>query len=110
MGDAGTTATEAPVLSTRLVQVVRTYCLGLEGRTLRDLRDSVASGRYPWLHEELRAALARDAFSPQEWERYVGVAGDGRESVLRLMRRQQQQVWSVVFPDDGFPGRTAPGG
>jgi len=96
-------------LSTRLVQVLRTYCGGLEGGAIRDLRDSVAAGRYPWLRDELYAALRTGAVAPQQWAEYVGHLSDpgGPTMGLRLMRQQQRQVWSVVFPESPYP--TAPG-
>lgn len=104
-----TTTMRPTVPSARLVQVMRTYCLGLEGRALRDLRHSVAAGHYPWLRAELGAALAQDAFSVADWATFVGSSPDGRDGELRVMRRQQQQVWRVVFPDDSYPGSLPPG-
>ena len=44
-------------LSSRLIQVLRTYCYGLNRQQMGDLRVSIASGRYIWFAEEFAAAV-----------------------------------------------------
>lgn len=106
MGDQQVTTAEPHAASTQLIQVLRTYCLGLQGSALRDLRDSMARGHYRWLREELHAALADGVFTPGDWARYVG-STPAAEAGPRAMRRQQEQVWSVLFPDHPFPQRSS---
>lgn len=103
VGDQVSTA-QSRAVSTRLIQVLQTYCHGLHGGALRDLRDSIANGHYRWLQDELHAALAQEAFTPELWVQYVG-AIPGAETGRRTMRHQQHQVWRVVLPDRPFPGR-----
>ena len=90
-------------VSTRLVQVLRIYCIGLHVRSMNDLRCSLASGHYPWLHDELRAALAQGTFAPDEWLRSTGSPPRHLESDQQAMLRQQRQVWSTLFPGHAFP-------
>src|SRR5215471_10367230 len=89
-------------VSTRLVQVLRTYCYGLEGEGVSDLRDSLEAGRYPWFAEEFAAALTFRAFTPSSWAACVGEAESPPViSEITAMRRTQDQLWMELFP--GLP-------
>lgn len=90
-------------VSTRLVQILRTYRYGLHVRPMTDLRTSMASGRYPWFHDELQAALAYSAFTPDAWLESIGSPPRRLESDQQAMLRQQRQVWSTLFPGHAFP-------
>ena len=96
--------TEPQAVSTRLIQVLRTYCHGLQRSALWDLHDSIATGHYRWLHDELHTALTQDAFTPEEWAQHVGAAPVTALG-QRTMRQQQAQIWRILFPDDAYPGR-----
>jgi hypothetical protein len=85
-------------VSLRLVQVLRTYCGGLQPGGLRDLRSGLRAGQYPWLHDELAAAMRQSGGS--WWATALGGAGGAG---LRAVRAEQRQVWRSLFPGEPFP-------
>ena len=92
---------------TKLVQVLRIYCAGLDPVQLDDLHASLTSGRYPWLEAAFAVEIADDIFSQQEWNAIVGRADDpGRLNTSIAMRADQQLIWSRILPDQRFPVTT----
>ena len=89
-------------VSIRLIQVLRTYCYGLDARQLGDLRSSIAFGRYPWFREEFAAAIRNSAFDLADWERSVGPV---RTRATDVVRAEQRTIWTTVFPATPFPQR-----
>jgi hypothetical protein len=100
------TTDATPVPSTRLVQVLLTYCHDLQQVGVEDLRVSLGEGRYPWLHDELASAIAVGADS-NWWTTATGnpPAVDAR-TFRRRPRAEQRRLWRVLFPDRPFPVRT----
>jgi hypothetical protein len=100
------TATERTdrALSNHLVQILRTYCYGLDPRQLDDLRSSIARGGYPWFREEFAAAVRSRAFTRAEWEATVGPS-DLRATSRKAdpVRAQQRAIWSRVVAGEPFP-------
>jgi hypothetical protein len=95
-------------VSARLVQVLRTYCYGMNLDGIADLRDSLDAGRYPWLQWEFGAALASDAFNPWLWADCVGEPTPAPVlSETTTMYRCQEALWTQLFPGVRFPGRSA---
>ncbi len=92
--------------SIRLIQVLRTYCHGLDPRQLGDLRASIAFGRYPWFREEFASAIRGTAFDLSGWEDAVGpTASRRRGRSADVVRAEQRTIWSAVFGKDPFPQR-----
>jgi hypothetical protein len=92
------------VPSTRLVQVLRVYCRGLEREGVRDLRDSLSAGRYPWFRAELASALANTEIGWAWWIESIGdfaVANSNRVGDPILAR--QKQLWHSLFPHQPWP-------
>ena len=94
------------IASIRLIQVLRTYCYGLDQRQLGDLRASIAFGRYPWFREEFAAAVRFSAFDLKEWEAAIGSTATRRRGrTTDIVRAEQRAIWSAVFGKEPFPHR-----
>jgi len=91
--------------SIRLIQVLRTYCYGLDPRQLGDLRSSIAYGRYPWFREEFAAAIRGAAFDPADWETSVGPIAARATRATDAVRAEQRVIWTALFPSTPFPQR-----
>jgi hypothetical protein len=97
--------------SLRLAQVLRTYCARLSPDGLRDLRSSLARGRYPWLRDELAAALTSADVPSSWWREAVGDPGDAVPPGARGSARAGQiYLWQVLFPAEPFPGSAGASG
>jgi hypothetical protein len=95
---------DAPVAPTvRLVQVLRTYCRDLHSAGLADLRTGLRDGQYPWLHEELAAAIRAGDADASWWRDVIGTP-DPAEGTRRQVRAEQRRLWKELFPDQPFPG------
>ncbi|HEY3504963.1 MAG TPA: hypothetical protein VGN37_19535 [Actinocatenispora sp.] len=85
--------------SVRLVQILRTYCRNLAPDGVRDLRLSLVAGRYPWLHDDLTAALT--TLGTSGW--WAGAVGTPDARPHRRVLDEQRRLWRALFPDDPFP-------
>jgi hypothetical protein len=98
-------AVDAQAVSVRLVQVLRTYCAGLQPAGLKDLRAGLQAGQYPWLHDELAAAIGGPDPAPASW--WDGAVGEPSPSSAARPRRQilaeRRQVRRSLFPRQPFP-------
>ena len=99
--DARSTLGSGPTVSIRLVQVLRTYCGELHPGGLRDLRAGLEAGQYPWLREELAAAMRVPAQASGWWAGAItGPVPGGRR---RHVRAEQRRLWRSLFPHEPFP-------
>nr|MDT0656705.1 hypothetical protein [Micromonospora sp. DSM 115978] len=89
-------------VSLRLVQILRIYGGGLSSRTLRDLREVVRAGRYPWLRDEFRSAIRTGAFTAESWCSAIGLEPP-EDLPERTVHDQQRLVWAAIFDDEPFP-------
>ena len=89
--------------SVRLLQVLRTYCHDLHPAGLHDLRASLQAGRYPWLRDELAAAIRRADRGLPWWSSATGERTANRPGDRRRVRAEQRHLWKTLFPDDPFP-------
>jgi hypothetical protein len=98
----------SPEPSARLIQVLLTYCHDLHQAGVEDLRASLRAGRYPWLRDELSAAILAGGTS-RWWTSAVGdpLIVSGQPS-RRRPRAEQRQVWRILFPGEPFPAQTEP--
>lgn len=87
--------------SLRLLQILRTYCRGLDPAGLGDLRRSVSTGHYPWLRAELAAALCAPDPSGPWWQESIGDTSEVMPAADP--RSAQQRLWRVLFPTDPYP-------
>jgi hypothetical protein len=94
--------------SARLVQVLLIYCNGLQQASMEDLRASLRAGRYPWLRDELSAAILEEGTSTW-WTDAVGDASivNGQSS-RRRPRAEQRHVWRILFPGEPFLALSEP--
>jgi hypothetical protein len=94
------------VVSSRLIQILRTYCYALQPQQLNDLRAGIHSGSYSWFADEFAAAIRDRAFDRSAWEAVVGPS-DLRETFRNadLVRAEQRIIWSKVVTDRKFPAR-----
>ncbi len=91
---------------TKLVQVLRIYCAGLDPAQLNDLRSSLARGRYPWLRVTFARAIVDKAFDRNEWTAIIGRSdASGRPASTAGIRADQQLIWSQLFRGVPFPTR-----
>jgi hypothetical protein len=86
--------------STRLVQVLWTYCTPTRLGGLDDLRASLQAGRYPWLRDELGRAISGHAFEPAQWAVATSGAPAGQPATLgdQELERDQRRLWDALFP------------
>src|SRR5690349_12689592 len=91
--------------SIRLIQVLCTYCYGLDARQLGDLRSSIAHGHYPWFRAEFAAAIRGGAFDLATWERAVGPVAGRWARPTDAVRAEQRVIWTAVFGSAPFPRR-----
>ena len=94
----GTGDRSVPTL--RLRQILRTYCWNLDPHGIADLRDSVESGRYPWLRSDLALAMAEPSATVEWWQESVGESGESAVTA-------QRDLWYRLFPDHAVPERPA---
>ena len=92
-------------VSIRLIQVLRTYCYGLDARQLGDLKSSIVYGRYPWFRDEFGAAIRGAAFDLADWESAVGPTTGRSSRAADVVRAEQRVIWSAVFGQAAFPQR-----
>ena len=88
----------AAVPSSRLVQVLRTYCYGLTRAGLHDLRRALAEGRYRWLMAELTAAIEAQSFAPDVWADIIGPVLRRAERPSQTVLLHQLRIWKTVYP------------
>jgi hypothetical protein len=93
--------------SIRLIQVLRTYCYGLDPRQMADLQASIAYGRYPWFREEFAAAIRAAVFDLPGWEAAIGPGAASQQArSADVVRAGQRAIWSAVFGNEPFPQRS----
>ncbi|TQS40679.1 hypothetical protein [Cryptosporangium phraense] len=97
---------ENGVPSLRLRQILRTYCHQLDPLGVADLRASLAAGKYPWLHDELTAALTTSSPDGAWWLESVGAAAESSPAPARLgTAAAQRYLWHTLFPAESAPVR-----
>lgn len=108
-GATGSPTRLGPVPSVRLVQVLRTYCHRLDPAGSADLRASLLTGRYPWLRDELAAAIRRVDPPAPWWDSAVGDPLAPRADLPETaVREEQRRLWRSLFPSETFPGGPPP--
>jgi hypothetical protein len=88
--------------------VLRIYCRGLQRQGVEDLRASLRTGRYPWLHEELAAAITNPDIGLAWWIDAIGdFAVINSNRVTHPVRARQKQLWRALFPGHPWPVLTS---
>ncbi|MFG1928910.1 hypothetical protein [Cryptosporangium sp. NPDC048952] len=98
------TRRQLPVPSDRLVRVLREYCYRLRSEDLADLAESMSTGSFPWLRDDLTAALEDATLTTTWWRATVSdavfmVPWQARGSV----EAAQRHLWDRLFPAHPFP-------
>jgi hypothetical protein len=91
------------VPTVRLLQVLRTYCRDLRPAGLQDLRAGLQAGQYPWLRNELAAAISSPDRGLPWWTSAIGEPTQNPPVSHRPVRAEQRRLWKTLFPDESFP-------
>lgn len=89
--------------SVRLLQVLATYCRDLHPTGLNDLRRGLRAGQYPWLREELAAAIRHPDQANSWWTDAIGRPTANPAGTKREIRSAQRRLWRFLFADEPFP-------
>jgi hypothetical protein len=90
--------------SARLLQVLLNYCTSTNPVGIADLRQALTAGRYPWLRDELRQALASGALTAETW---ASINGRSDPVASAELADQQQHLWRALFPNEPNQQRAA---
>jgi hypothetical protein len=91
------------VPTVRLLQVLRTYCQDLHPAGLEDLSVGLETGQYPWLRDELAAAIRGSDRGLPWWSSAIGEPTPNPPGKRRQVRAEQRRLWRTLFPDEPFP-------
>ena len=70
---------------------------------LQDLRAGLRAGQYPWLHDELAAAIRILEPDAPWWDTAIGEPDPASLGAGRQVRAEQRHLWQTLFPDQPFP-------
>ncbi|GAA1392960.1 hypothetical protein ACFQZ4_37010 [Catellatospora coxensis] len=91
--------------SIQLIQVLRTYCDRLEPDSMADLRLSIQRGRYPWLRDELAAAVGNTDLGDDWWSHAIGDHVSAEPGTAERQDCLQDRLWRALFPTEPPPQR-----